>query len=392
MSDEPTTYGGQRQREIYLAGMAGRRPTIPLSPEGLEAAARAVMQRDAFDFVAGGAGGDDTIRANQSGFDRWRIVPRMLRDVSERDLSVELFGRRLPAPVLLAPIGVQTIVHEEGESASARAAAKLGLPFVLSTAGSRTMEEIAVVTGDAPRWFQLYWGNDTELTESFLARAEKSGYDAIMLTLDATSLGWRERDLQRAFLPFLHGHGLANYFSDPVFRAALRLPPEEDPEAAKLHFLHIFSNPPLTWEAVDFIKQRTRLPLILKGLLHPDDARAALDHGADGILVSNHGGRQVAGAISAVEALPGVVEAVEGRAPILFDSGIRRGADALKALALGAAAVCLGRPYIYGLALNGEEGVREVLRNFLGDLDLTLALSGHRSVAELDPSVLAPAD
>jgi isopentenyl diphosphate isomerase/L-lactate dehydrogenase-like FMN-dependent dehydrogenase len=355
----------------------------------LEQKAKETLAPEAFDYLAGGAGGEDTMRANREAFYRWRIVPRMLRDVSRRDLSVEILGARLPTPVILGPIGVQGIIHTEAEVASARAAASLGVPFTLSTVSSRTIEEVAQAAGNALRWFQLYWGKNPELTVSMLKRAELAGYKALVVTLDTCMLAWRERDLQHAYLPFLLGLGLANYFSDPVFRALLPQPPEKNPAAAIQLWGSLFSNTALTWSDIPFLRKHTRLPIILKGILHAEDAARAMDAGVDGIIVSNHGGRQVDGAIAALDALALVVREVNGRVPVLFDSGIRRGADVFKALALGAKAVLLGRLYMYGLAVAGEQGVREVLLNLLADLDLTLALSGYKSCAELDATALA---
>jgi isopentenyl diphosphate isomerase/L-lactate dehydrogenase-like FMN-dependent dehydrogenase len=392
MSDvAPRMYGTERQMQIYLAGMQGQRPTTPMTYEQLEEQARQRLSPEAYGYVAGGAGGEETMRANRAAFERWRIVPRMLRDVSQRDLRVQVLGASMPAPVMLAPIGVQSIVHPEAEVAVARAAASIGMPFILSTASSKTMEEVAQAAdaaGKAPRWYQLYWGRDPELTASFLTRAEKAGYSAIVVTLDTSILSWRERDISLAYLPFLLGEGIANYLSDPVFRASLPQPPEENPQAAVMRFVQVFSNPTLTWDDLKFLREHTSLPLLLKGILHPDDANRALDAGAAGIIVSNHGGRQVDGAIPALDALPGVVAAVRGRAPVLFDSGIRRGADIFRAVALGASATLLGRPYMWGLTLGGEAGVRDVMLNTLADLDLTLALSGYTSCAQLTPEAL----
>jgi isopentenyl diphosphate isomerase/L-lactate dehydrogenase-like FMN-dependent dehydrogenase len=307
----------------------------------------------------------------------------MLRDVSRRTLRVTLFGRELPAPVLLAPVGVQSIIHKEAERAPARAAAALGLPFVHSTAASTTIEEIAEAMTDGPRWYQLYWSRDPALNQSFLARAEQAGYQAVVVTLDTSILGWRPRDLELAYLPFLKAEGIANYLSDTVFRKSLPDAAGLDVAAAVKHFLGVFSSTAHTWADFAALRSQTRLPVLVKGVLHPEDAGLAVAHGADGVIVSNHGGRQVDGAVAALDALPGVVDAVQGRVPVLFDSGIRRGADAFKAIALGAKAVLLGRPYLYGMALAGEEGVREVLENFLAELDLTLALTGHTSFGEL---------
>jgi isopentenyl diphosphate isomerase/L-lactate dehydrogenase-like FMN-dependent dehydrogenase len=380
----PTAPGLQRQLELYMAGMMQQQPSLPLAFDALEAQARSVLRPEAFDYVAGGAGAEDTMRANRTAFQRWQIVPRMLCDVSQRDLRATLFGQTLPAPVLLAPVGVLGIVHPEAEVAVAKAAAAVGLPMVLSTVASKPMEEVAAAMGPTLPWFQLYWGRNPDFTASLLQRAEAAGFHALVVTLDTKILGWRERDLQHAYLPFLYGDGLTNFFNDPVFRATLPEPPEQNPTQAILYFSQIFSNPALTWGDLAWLRQCTRLPILLKGLLHPDDARLALDHGADGIIVSNHGGRQVDGAVGALDALPGVAEAVAGRVPVLFDSGIRRGADVFKAVALGAQAVLLGRPYVYGLAVGGEAGVRFILQNLLADLDLTLALSGCTSWAEVD--------
>jgi isopentenyl diphosphate isomerase/L-lactate dehydrogenase-like FMN-dependent dehydrogenase len=379
----PVSLGVQRQMEIYLNGLAGRRPAQPIAPEELEEQARAVLPQPAYVYVAGGAGAGDTVRANRDAFRRWRIVPRFLRDVSRRDVGVELLGRRLPAPVLLAPVGVQAMLHPEAELAVARAARSLGVPMVLSTVSSTPLEAVAEALGESPRWFQLYWPRDPALAASLVGRAERAGYTAVVVTLDTYLLGWRERDLHLAWLPFAHGQGLANYLTDPVFRAALAAPPEQDPAAAARHFLAVVSNPALTWGDLAWLRKQTRLPILLKGLLHPDDARRAVAHGVEGVIVSNHGGRQVDGAVASLDALPAVAEAVAGRAAVLFDGGIRRGSDVFKALALGARAVLLGRPYCWGLAVGGEAGVREVLRNLLADVELTLGLAGCASWADV---------
>ncbi len=378
----------QRQFEIYQLGLAGKKLSIPIPLAELEKRAAEVLTARAYDYVAGSASGERTARANLAAFDRWRIVPRMLRDVSDRNLSLDLLGHHLPAPLLLGPVGVQNIIHPEAELAVARAAASLGVPFVLSTVSSRPIEEIGQAMTTAPHWFQLYWGKDHELTTSLLQRAEKAGYSALVVTLDTSMLGWRERDLRHPYLPFLLGHGLANYFSDPVFCSRLKQTPQADPAAAIRLWASLFSNTALTWKDLRWLRRQTRLPIVLKGILHAEDACLAVEHGADAIIVSNHGGRQVDGAIAALDGLPGVVIAVDRKIPVLFDSGIRYGADAIKALALGARAVLLGRLYIWGLAASGEQGVRDVVQNFLADLDLTMGLSGFRSVEELNPSIL----
>jgi lactate 2-monooxygenase len=377
-----------RQMQIYSAMLTGEKQAVPVPVAGLEAAAAKVLKPEALDYVAGGAGGERTMRANLDAFDDWRIVPRMLRDVSQRDLSVELLGAKLSAPVILGPVGVQELIHADADLASARAAASLGIPFTLSTVSSRSIEEVAKAMGDATRWFQLYWGKDREVTASMLQRAERAGYSAVVVTLDTVMLGWRERDLKRSFLPFLAGKGLANYLSDPVFRSKLAQPPEAHPEGAILLWTQLFSNNALTWSDLAWLRQQTNLPILLKGIQHPDDALRALDAGVQGVIVSNHGGRQVDGAIGSLDALPGVVAAVGGKMPVLFDSGIRHGSDALKALALGANAVLLGRIYLWGLAVAGEQGVREAVINFMADMDVTMGLCGVAACREINSEMV----
>jgi len=377
--------GMQRQMEVYQAGLKGVQPAHPVSVEELEQGAKAVLTPEAYAYVAGAAGAEDTMKANRAAFQRWRIVPRFLRDVAQRDLSVTVLGQRFRAPFLLAPVGVQSIIHPEAELAVARAAQSLEVPMVLSTLSSKPLEEVAKALGAGPRWFQLYWPRNNDLAASFIQRAEAAGYSALVVTLDTYLLGWRERDIQKAYLPFLQGQGLANYFTDPVFRSLLKVMPETDPTEAVRLFLLVVNNPSLLWNDLAFLRRHTHMPILLKGILHPDDANLAIDHGINGIIVSNHGGRQVDGAIAALDALPKVVEAVGDQAAVLFDSGIRRGADVFKALALGAKCVLLGRPYCYGLAVGGEAGVRDVLQNFLADIDLTLGLAGCASFAEVGP-------
>src|SRR5262249_2885771 len=324
---------------------------------------------EAYVYVAGGAGCEDTVRANRDAFLRWRILPRLLRDVSRRDLSVNLLGRRLPAPVLLAPIGVQSMLHPDAELAVARAARSVGLPMILSSVSSTPLEAVAATLADSPRWFQLYWPKDPALAASLVGRAERAGFEAVVVTLDTYLLGWRERDLQLAWLPFAHGQGIANYLTDPAFRAALPQPPEKDPAAAVRHFLAVVSNAALTWDDLAWLRRPTRLPILPKGILHPADAHEAVKRGVEGVIVSNHGGRQVDGAVASLDALPAVVEAVAGRALVLFDGGIRRGADVLKSLALGARAVLLGRPYCWGPAARGGQGGPEGVLHLLGRLE-----------------------
>ncbi|HEY2156796.1 MAG TPA: lactate 2-monooxygenase [Isosphaeraceae bacterium] len=386
-SSQDLSPGFRRQMKIYELGLGGMTPSTPVSPDELDHKAKTVLPKEAYDYLAGGAGGEDTMRANREAFRRWRIVPRYLRNVDRRDLTVEILGHRLPAPVLLAPIGVQSILHKHAELAVARAASSLGFPMVLSTVSSETMEDVAKEMGDCPRWFQLYWPRRDDLTASFLQRAEASHYSALVVTLDTFLLSWRERDIQNAYLPFLKGEGLANYTSDPVFAKTVGSP-KLHPIKTLEYFGKVFSDPSRTWADLAKLRAMTRLPIVVKGALHPDDARKAVDHGASAVIVSNHGGRQLDGAIGALDALPGVVEAVGDKTTVLFDSGIRRGADVFKAMALGAKAVLLGRPYCFGLAVNGEAGVKDVLENLLADIDLTLGLAGCVSWSEVGRSHL----
>jgi lactate 2-monooxygenase len=384
---------GDYSNEIYGKGLlAGETPKLPVSWAELERQAAEALEPRAAAYVFGGAGTEDTMRANLEAFRRWRIVPRALRPLGKRDLRTVVLGTKLPAPLLLAPIGVQTLVHPEGELATARAAAAGGVPLVVSSASATSLEDIAEANGDSPRWYQLYWPNDDAITASIIRRAEQNGYSALVLTIDNYVPGWKPRDLQHAYLPFLEGIGIAQFTADPVFREALEKPPEEDIGAAVGHYISVFVNPNQTWERLAWLRETTSLPILLKGILHPDDAQEAVRRGINGIIVSNHGGRQVDGAIASLDALVGIVDAVEGEIAILFDSGVRSGADLVKALAIGADAVLLGRPYLWGLALDGQAGVETVLRMLLAELDLTLVLSGQVSLDQIDRSLLARLD
>ncbi|AGN00746.1 alpha-hydroxyacid dehydrogenase, FMN-dependent L-lactate dehydrogenase [Salinarchaeum sp. Harcht-Bsk1] len=373
-----------------MQGLADVTPDLPVRYEDLEATALDALDDGAAGYVAGGAGGEETMDANREAFTEWRIVPRMLRDVEDRDLSVEVLGQEFAAPVLLAPIGVLSIVHEDAEIAVAEAAADLDLPMCLSTVSSFRLEQVAETLSheDGRGWFQLYWSSDRAVTESLVERAEDAGFEALVVTLDTPLLSWRERDIEEAYLPFLDGEGLANYFADPAFLDRLDVDPAENELAAIREFVDVFGDPSLTWDDLELLVGETDLPVVVKGILHPDDAAEAVDRGADGVIVSNHGGRQVDRAVPALEMLPEVVDRIGEDASVLFDSGIRRGSDAIVALALGADAVMLGRPYVYGLALDGADGVRAVGQNFLADLDLTLGLAGQSSIEGLDRSVL----
>jgi isopentenyl diphosphate isomerase/L-lactate dehydrogenase-like FMN-dependent dehydrogenase len=376
------------QDEIYLNGLAGAVPALPADLSRLEEAARQVLTPQAFGYVAGSAGSGDTARENLEALRRWRILPRMLTDVSAPSYATEILGTPAPVPMLLAPVGVLGIAHPDGELAVARAAAAQGIPMILSTASSTPLEDVAAASGSGPRWFQLYWPRDPGLAASFLDRAAAAGFSVLVVTLDTRMLSWRPHDLDHGYLPFLQGIGVQNYLSDPVFQAGLAAPVEEDRDAAILRYTQLFGAPALTWADLPFLREHWSGPIVLKGILTPGDALRAADAGIDGIVVSNHGGRQVDGAIGALDALPPVAEAAGGELTILFDGGIRGGADIVKALALGARAVLIGRPYAYGLGLGGEDGVRHVLRALRNDFELTMRLSGHTHLDELGPDAV----
>ena len=371
--------GQIRLAKTYEAGARGQRSRTPFQISGLEQAAEAAMTPEAFGYLRA-SGAEATLRANREALDAVRIVPRMLRNVGARNLGIELFGRRLPAPLLLGPVGVQELCHPEGDLATARAAASRGVPMVFSNQASVDMETCSAAMGEAPRWFQLYWTRSDDLARSLVQRAELCGCEAIVVTLDTTMLGWRPVDLDHGFLPFQTGQGLAQYTSDPVFRAMLDKPPEADVAAAARLFATIYSDPTLDWDRLKRIRDWTRLPVVLKGVQHPADAALAAEAGWDAIVVSNHGGRQVDGAVGSAAQLAACVDAVAGRMPVLFDSGVRGGADVLKARALGASAVLLGRPYLWGLAVDGEAGVAAVIDNIIGELDLAMGLAGVSDV------------
>jgi len=376
------------QDEIYLTGLTGVVPDLPTDLGRLEEAARSVMTPRAFDYVVGAAGSGNSADENLAAFRRWRIVPRMLTNVSTPSYSTTVLGADLAVPFLLAPVGVLGIAHPDGEAAVARAAAAAGVPMVLSTAATTSIEDVAAANGGGERWFQLYWPKDRAVAASFLGRAQAAGYNVLVVTLDTRILAWRPRDLDNAYLPFIQGVGIQNYLSDLAFQAGLTSPVDVDPDSAVLRYVQMFGDLSLTWDDIPFLRQHWNGPIVLKGILSAADAMRAADAGVDGIVVSNHGGRQVDGAIAALDALPAVADAVGARLTVLFDSGIRGGADMLKALALGAKAVLIGRPYVYGLALGGEAGVRHVLRALRTDFELTMRLAGVARLTELGPDCL----
>ncbi|MDG5484194.1 lactate 2-monooxygenase [Mycolicibacterium gadium] len=379
---------GDYQLEIYFQGLSGVLPKLPMSFAELEAKAQAAMSPSMWSYVAGGAGDERTQRVNASAFENWGLMPRMFVGAAERDLTVDFLGLSLPSPVMMAPVGVIGLCAQDGHGdlATARAAARTGVPMIASTMTADPMEAVAAELGDTPGFFQLYTPKDRDVAASFVHRAEAAGFKGIVVTLDTWIPGWRPRDLSTSNFPFLRGHCLANYTTDPVFLDSLAQPPEENMQAAIMQWISIFGNP-LTWDDLPWLRSLTSLPLLLKGICHPDDVRRAKDGGVDAIYCSNHGGRQANGGIPAVDCLPVVVEAADGM-PVLFDSGIRSGADIVKAIALGASTVAIGRPYTYGLALGGEDGIVHVLRSLLAEADLTMAVDGYRSLKELTPDAL----
>jgi lactate 2-monooxygenase len=372
------------QLGIYAAGMfAQQTPSITTNLARLEDQAAEKLSPEALGYIVASAGSGSTARANRAAFDRWAITPRMLRSSASRDHACTVLGTDMPAPLLIAPVGIQTLAHPDGELATVRAAAELAVPYIHSTQASHSFEQIAEAGGDAPRWYQLYWPTDESVLLSFLQRAKDTGFTTLVLTLDTTLLGWRPADLDRGYLPFLANLGIENYLSDPAFQAGLAQPVEENPVAAAMHWAQMFPNPGLSWKNLAFLREHWDGPIVLKGICTVGDAREAAAHGVDGIVVSNHGGRQIDGARPSLDALPSIVDAVGDELTILFDSGVRTGADMAKALALGADAVLLGRPFLYGLALGGQEGVAHVLRCLLAEFDLVTSLSGHTGAGEL---------
>lgn len=380
---------GDFQLEIYLAGLNGATPDHAMTFAELEERAEAALSKEIFSYVAGGAGNEYTQRHNVEAFDRYALIPRMLAGAAERDLSVELFGMKFPTPLMLAPVGVIGLCDPEGhgDQVTARASAATGVPMIASTLTADPMEDVAPLAGETPGFFQLYTPADRDLAASFVKRAEAAGYKGIVVTLDTQILGWRPRDLGLGSFPQLRGLCLENYFSDPIFQAKLEKSPAEDPMAAALHWALGFSDASLGWNDLEWLRSLTDLPLILKGICHPEDVRRAIDGGVDGIYCSNHGGRQANGGLAAIDVLEDVVEAA-GDTPVIFDSGVRSGEHIVKALALGATAVGIGRPYAYGLAAGGEAGIVHVLRSLLAETDLLMAVDGYASIADLTPESL----
>lgn len=353
---------------------------LPIGFEQLEQQAETILDPHGFGYIQSGAGNEETLRKNEQAFEKRSIIPRFLTDVSDVDTSIQLLNRRIPFPVVCAPIGMQQLAHVDGEIASSRAAARLNIPFIQSTVSSYSIEDLSTATKQSPKWFQLYWSSNENVSYSMVERAESAGYEAIVITVDTVQMGWREVDLRNQFSPLKLGLGKANYEQDPVFMKSL---PKRDRQTIVDHIIKNIYHPHLQWDHLKKLKERTSLPILLKGILHVEDAKLALELGVDGILVSNHGGRQLDGVISSIEALPHIVQEINGRIPVLFDSGIRRGTDIIKALCLGATAVSIGRPYIYALAVDGEQGVYSYLHRFMDEFTTSMKLTGASTIEEL---------
>ena len=401
------TYHSEYQRDIY--GSLGIAPKFPTDPAALEQLAKKKMTPEAWGYIDGSAALGITYKSNRDAFVRYPLIPRMLRDVTLRSTRVSLFGKEYDSPILAAPIGVQGIAHPDKELATARACLAQEVPMILSTAATVSIEEAAVANGSGERWYQLYWPKTDAITVSLLNRAQKAGYTTLVVTLDTFVLGWRSRDLDRSYLPFLWGEGTQIGFSDPVFNESFnRLPPSGIADLGTLfgkmsnpiHALKLLyyartikksqawlaemnSATFMDWSKLELIKKNWNGPILLKGIQSVEDARSAIDYGMDGIIVSNHGGRQVSGAIASLDALAliGADEKVKNsNLTILFDSGIRTGSDIIKAMALGADAILLGRPYIFGLTVDGQRGVETVFKALKSDLEVTMGSLGLKTL------------
>ncbi|KAJ5950449.1 Aldolase-type TIM barrel [Penicillium vulpinum] len=395
----PFTY----ENDVYQAGRKGQKPSITFNCFEWETLAKGRLSADSYGYVWGSAGTRETDDNNKKAFKKWGIVPSRMVKSDFPDLKTKLFGETYDYPIAMAPVGVQRIFHPDGETASAKAAEKEDVTYILSTASATNIEDVAKANGDGSRWYQLYWptNENNDITVSLLSRAKAAGYKVLVVTLDTYILGWRPSDLNNAYNPFIRPDdiGVAIGFSDPVYRRKFEKehgkPIEEDLETAATEWAHtVFPGVSHGWEDLKFLQEHWDGPIVLKGIQTVADAKKAVECGVQGIVVSNHGGRQQDGGIASLDVLPEIVDAVGDDLEIIFDSGVRCGADILRALALGAKMVLIGRPYIYGLAIQGEAGVRHVLKSLLGDLNLTLHLSGIKSVSpeHLNRSVLRRTD
>lgn len=386
---------GNYQGEIYQRGLEGQRPTMSVDSRDWEKQAKERLAADSYGYLAGSAGEFQTAENNRAAFRKWNIMPRMLQGNTYRDLSVELFGKKYPGPLLMAPIGVNKIFHPHGEEGVVHACAETGVPYIMSTASSTSIEDVAAAS-DGPKWFQLYWPmeKDNDITASMLHRAQDSGFEVLVVTLDLWALSWRPMDLNNAYVPFWQGIGDQIGFTDPVFKKKYQDANdgkwlEDDLKAVSIAWENVvFSGAAHKWEDLKFLKEHWKGPIVLKGIQTVEDAQEAVKFGMDGIIVDNHGGRQYDGAIGSLDVLPEIVDAVGQKLTVLFGSGIRTGADAMKALALGAKACLLGRPVIYGLSVDGEEGAKHVLKSVLADLDMNVGLTGYTNLSDLQRGIL----
>ncbi|KAI9744707.1 MAG: hypothetical protein M1818_001632 [Claussenomyces sp. TS43310] len=387
-----STYA-EYQLKLYADGMLHQRyPLVTTNPNKLEEQARSKLLPTSYSYLAGGAGEGATMDANRLAFRQWKMIPRQLRPTAKRDISAELFGHKYSSPILMAPVGVQSIFHEDKETGLAEVCGEIGVPYILSTASTSSIEEVAAASkGDL--WFQLYWPISNDITQSLLRRAKATGYKVLVVTLDTWSLAWRPSDLDNAYVPFIKGIGNQIGFTDPVFRKNFAdkhggTPEDKLLEASQQWTSDAFPGVSHSWEDIKLLRETWDGPIVLKGIQHVDDAKLALEHGCQGIVVSNHGGRQLDGAIGSLEVLPEIAEAVGDKMTVLFDSGIRTGVDIIKALALGAKAVLVGRPAIYGLAVAGKAGAKQVLQGMLADLDQSMGLAGIKDINGCNRSMI----
>jgi lactate 2-monooxygenase len=374
---------GDFQLGVYADAVKGVNSRYPFDYQSVERKAAEALPDWVYRYVSAAAGDGRTQRANIAAYSRYGIVPRMMVSPPERDLSIDLFDKHLESPIFMCPIGLIGLCAPDfqGDLAAARASAETGVPFTLSTFSQTPLENVAKQTGATPKFFQLYLPGDRELAASLIHRAESAGYSALVVTVDSWTLGYRPADLERGNFPQFRGFCMENYYSDENFTKHLANPPREDQPAALRHYEKIFAHP-LSWEDLRWIRSQTTLPIAVKGIQHPDDARLAIDNGADVLYCTNHGGRQANSGISTLQVLAGVVAAA-GSTPVMFDSGVRNPTDAVVALALGATAVGIGRPYAYALSYGGTESLTHYLKTFLAELDLCLAICGFKDIASL---------
>ncbi|MBK7811729.1 MAG: alpha-hydroxy-acid oxidizing protein [Saprospiraceae bacterium] len=405
-----------RQKEIYTEGALGHQPKIPVDFKSLELQASKILSKNAFGYIATGAGQEEGIFNNQKAFSSWNIIPSIASGIQNLDTKRQILGLDLPWPMMFAPIGVLDLARPKGDLLLAKASVESQIPMIISNQASTSMEEVAKALTSQNFWFQLYFSKSKELVRNFVQRAEACGAKGIILTLDTTTLGWRQRDLNNAYLPFIRGLGIAQYTSDPVFKELLkdvnlqtqksagnifqklRLLHEllknypgsyfenlksKEPIKAVRKFIEIYSRPELNWDDIQWLKEISNIPVLLKGILHPNDALQAIKLGIDGIVISNHGGRQIDRVISSLDALVEIKKVVPKDYPLILDSGIRTGTDIFMALALGAKTVLLGRPYVYALAINGSKGVLEITKNILAEFEITMKLAGCPNIESI---------